>query len=169
VEVIREGLKATIRVAPAAIVEGAMVPGVQSGLGSDLEPVYREAVNSLSAKIAQVSDDEGEPYAEEIYPAITPKLEAEVSEVTLTVPCEQGLHARPAVLFVTTINNFAATGMVKNLTENKGPVEANSLISVMLIAARKGDVVHITAEGPQKDEVIAALVDLFDRNFDEKG
>jgi phosphotransferase system HPr-like phosphotransfer protein len=39
----------------------------------------------------------------------------------------------------------------------------------MLIAARKGDVVHITAEGPQKDEVIAALVDLFDRNFDEKG
>jgi phosphotransferase system HPr-like phosphotransfer protein len=27
--------------------------------------------------------------------------------------------------------------------------------------------VHITAEGPQKDEVIAALVDLFERNFDE--
>jgi phosphocarrier protein FPr len=168
-ELIPEEMKANIKICPAPFVEGAISAGVQSGLGSDLETVYREAVNSLSAKIAQVSDDEGEPYAEEIYPAITPKLEAEVSEVTLTVPCEQGLHARPAVLFVKTINNFDATVMVKNLTENKGPVEANSLISVMLIAARKGDVVHITAEGPQKDEVIAALVDLFDRNFDEKG
>jgi phosphocarrier protein len=57
--------------------------------------------------------------------------------------------------------------MVKNLTDNKGPVEGKSLISVLTLAARKGHEVLISAEGAQKDEVVEALIDLFDRNFDE--
>lgn len=166
-EIIPEEMKANIKICPAPFVEGAISAGVQAGLGSDLETVYREAVNSLQAKIAQLSENGGEILVEETVPAITAGPEGTVSEVTLTVPSEQGLHARPAALFVKTINSYDATVMVKNLTENKGPVKANSLISVMLLAARKGHVVHITAEGLQKDEVITALVDLFERNFDE--
>jgi phosphotransferase system HPr (HPr) family protein len=141
---------------------------VQAGLGSDLDTVYREAVNSLRAKIAQLTDDNAvDQIEEDPSTQVAPQLSGETSEVTLTVPSEQGLHARPAALFVKTINSYDATVMVKNISENKGPVEANSLISVMLIAARKGDQVHISAEGLQKDEVITALVNLFERNFDE--
>ena len=166
-EIIPLEMKDKIRVCPAPFVEGAISAGVQAGLGSDIDTVYREAVNALRAKIAQLADDIEEQIEEQPSSEMEPKLGGETSEVTLKVPSEQGLHARPAALFVKTINNFDATVMVKNISENKGPVEANSLISVMLIAARKGDHVHISAEGPQKDDVITALVDLFERNFDE--
>jgi len=166
-EIIPSEMKANIKICPAPFVEGAISAGVQAGLGSDLDTVYREAVNSLKAKIEQLGDDEGEGIIEEPSTETEQKLGGETREVTLIVPSEQGLHARPAVLFVQTTNDYDATVMVRNLTENKGPVEANSLLSVMLLAARKGHEVHITAEGPQKDEVITALVSLFERNFDE--
>ncbi len=167
-EIIPAEMKAKIKVCPAPFVEGAISAGVQAGLGSDLDTVYREAVNSLRAKIAQLTDDNAvDQIEEDPSTQVAPQLSGETSEVTLTVPSEQGLHARPAALFVKTINSYDATVMVKNISENKGPVEANSLISVMLIAARKGDQVHISAEGLQKDEVITALVNLFERNFDE--
>lgn len=166
-ELIPEEMKANIKICPAPFVEGAISAGVQAGLGSDLDTVYREAVNSLKAKIAQLSDDKFDGIIDETSTETEPKLNGESSEVTLIVPCEQGLHARPAVLFVQTINQYDATVMVKNLSENKGPVEANSLLSVMLLAARKGHEVHIRAEGPQKDEVITALLELFERNFGE--
>jgi phosphocarrier protein FPr len=166
-ELIPSEMKTNIRVCPAPFVEGAISAGVQAGLGSDLDTVYREAVNSLKAKIAQLADDSVEGIIEEPRAEIEPILGSETSEITLVVPSEQGLHARPAVLFVQTINDFDATVMVKNLTEDKGPVEANSLLSVLLLAARKGHLVQIRAEGPQKDEVITALVGLFERNFGE--
>ncbi len=57
--------------------------------------------------------------------------------------------------------------MVKNLTENKGPVEGKSLISVLTLAARQGHEVHISAEGEQKGRGGRSLDDLFERNFDE--
>lgn len=166
-EIIPSEMKAKIKICPAPFVEGAISAGVQAGLGSDLDTVYREAVNSLRAKITQLSDDEFDGIIDETSTGVAPKLSSEFSEITLIVPSEQGLHARPAVLFVQTVNQYDARVMVKNLSENKGPVEANSLLSLMLLAARKGHQVHIRAEGPQKDEVIMSLVDLFKRNFDE--
>ena len=166
-EIIPEEMKAKIKICPAPFVEGAISAGVQAGLGSDLETVYREAMNALRAKIAQLSGGDEDLLTEEASPEITPRMEGETSEVTLTVPNEQGLHARPAALFIRTIKSFDAKVMVKNLTEDKGPFEVNSLISLMLVAGRKGHRVQITAEGPQRDEVIGALVDLFERNFDE--
>jgi phosphocarrier protein len=69
---------------------------------------------------------------------------------------------------VKTIGRFDANVKVKNLTENKGPVEANSLISVMTIAARQGHQLHISAEGVEKDAVIDALIDLFERNLEDE-
>jgi multiphosphoryl transfer protein len=166
-DIIPEEMKAKIKICPAPFVEGAISAGVQAGLGSDLETVYREAMNALRAKVAQLSEGDEGLLGEEASPDITPKMEGETSEVTLSVPNEQGLHARPAALFVRTIKSFDAQVMVKNLTEDKGPFAVNSLISLMLVAGRQGHSVQITAEGPQKEAVIAALVDLFERNFDE--
>jgi len=166
-EIISEEKKAKIKVCPAPFVEGAISAGVQAGMGSDLDTVYREAVNSLKAKIAQLTDGEVEFTIEEPRSEQAQDQGNDYSEVTLVVPSEQGLHARPAALFVQTINHYDASVKVKNLSVNKGPVEANSLLSVMLLAAQKGHEVHIIAEGPQKDEVINALVELFERNFDE--
>ena len=165
---LSEEMKANIRICPAPFVEGAIAAAVQAGLGSDLSAVYKDAMQSLKLKTDQLSD------LIETVPAQEPTEEPIVvsdnncREITLDIPNKQGLHARPAVLFVKTIGGFDAKVLVKNLTENKGPVEANSLISVMTLGAKQGHQVHISAEGEEKDAVIEALIALFDRNLEDE-
>jgi phosphocarrier protein FPr len=165
---LSEEMKENIRVCPAPFVEGAIAAAVQAGLGSDLSTVYKDAMRSLKLKTDQLSDlIESEPEEPTAEPLVI-KSDNNRREITLVVPNKQGLHARPAVLFVKTIGGFNAKVMVKNLTEDKGPVEANSLISVMTLGAKQGHQVHITAEGNEKDAVIDALVDLFERNLEDE-
>jgi len=165
---LSEEMKANIQVCPAPFVEGAIAAAVQAGLGSDLSAVYKDAMRSLKLKTDQLSDlIESEPEEPSAEPLVI-KSDNNRREITLVVPNKQGLHARPAVLFVKTIGGFNAKVMVKNLTENKGPVEANSLISVMTLGARQGSQVLISAEGEEKDAVIDALVDLFERNLEDE-
>lgn len=166
-DILPEEMKANIRLCPAPFVEGALVAAVQAGLGSDLNAVYQDAMNALEMKRDQIAEESDEGGMEEAVLSPATEGEGETARVTLVVPNEEGLHARPAVLFVKTCGSFDATVMVKNLTNDKGPVPANSLISVMTIGARKGDRVEIVAEGSQQDEVIAALKDLFDRNLED--
>ncbi len=165
---LSDEMKANIRVCPAPFVEGAITAAVQAGLGSDLSAVYNDAMRSLKLKTDQLSDlIEPEP-EQEISDKPTDYNDNNRREITLVIPNKQGLHARPAVLFVKTIGGFDANVMVKNLTENTGPVEANSLISVMTLGAKQGNQVHISAEGKEKDEVIDALIALFDRNLEDE-
>jgi phosphocarrier protein FPr len=164
---LSEEIKANLRVCPAPFVEGAITAAVQAGLGSDLSAVYNDAMQSLKLKTEQLSDlienlSEQEEIEEHVEDSDNNRR-----EITLIVPNKQGLHARPAVLFVKTIGRFNAKVMVRNLTENKGPVEANSLISVMTLAARQGHEVHISAEGEEKNEVIDAVKALFERNLED--
>ncbi|MDY6846469.1 MAG: dihydroxyacetone kinase phosphoryl donor subunit DhaM [Chloroflexota bacterium] len=167
-EMVSDEMKANISVCPAPFVEGAIAAAVQAGLGSDLSSVYKEAMQSLKMKTEQLSDMIDSQAEEQVNQEIVTGSDKNEREITLTVPNKQGLHARPAVLFVKTIGKFDAKVMVKNLTENKGPVEANSLISVMTIAARQGHQLQITAEGEEKDAVINALKDLFERNLEDE-
>jgi len=166
-DLLSDDMKANIKVCPAPFVEGAIVSAVQAGLGSDLTAVYHEAIQSLKLKTEQLSDMIDTYPVEQPAEETTADKDNNKREVTLIVPNEQGLHARPAVLFVKTIGSYNSKVMIKNLTENKGPVAANSLISVMTLAARKGHQVHISAEGEEKDAVIDALIDLFKRNLND--
>ena len=167
-DLLSDEMKDNIRVCPAPFVEGAIAAAVQAGLGSDLSTVYRDAMRSLKLKTDQLSDLIETESEEE--PAEIPAGESDNNrrEITLVVPNKQGLHARPAVLFVKTIGGFDAKVMVKNLTEDKGPVEANSLISVMTLGAKQGHQVHISAEGEERDAVIDALENLFERNLEDQ-
>ncbi len=165
---VSDEMKSNIKVCPAPFVEGAIAASVQAGLGSDLNSVYKEAMQSLKMKTEQLSDMVDTQVEEKTAVEVITETDNNKREITLTVPNKQGLHARPAVLFVKTIGRFDANVKVKNLTENKGPVEANSLISVMTIAARQGHQLHISAEGVEKDAVIDALIDLFERNLENE-
>jgi len=165
---LSEEMKTNIRICPAPFVEGAIAAAVQAGLGSDLSSVYRDAMRSLKIKTDQLSELIEEESEQDEVEVTVIESDNNRREITLVVPNKQGLHARPAVLFVKTIGGFNAKVMVKNLTENKGPVEANSLISVMTLGAKQGSQVHISAEGEEKDAVIDALVDLFNRNLEDE-
>ncbi len=75
-----------------------------------------------------------------------------------------GLHARPAMQLVELANKYNSKIDVsnRNLT-----VDAKSIMSVMRLAATKGTVLKITADGADAAEAMAALVQLVREGFGE--
>ena len=75
-----------------------------------------------------------------------------------------GLHARAAAKFVT-----MASGFESEITIRRGDRETNgkSIMGVMMLAAAKGAVIEVCAEGDDAECALDALVDLIRRRFDE--
>ena len=82
-----------------------------------------------------------------------------------TIVNKYGLHARPAMQFVETANQFFSKVEVSNgvLT-----VDAKSIMSVMRLAATKGTVLKIVADGEDAEDAIKALAKLVDDGFGEE-
>lgn len=75
-----------------------------------------------------------------------------------------GLHARPASLFVK-----EATGLEVPVTiqkEGKPAVNARSMLGVMTLGAKHGDVVTLTAEGEGAEEALDTLVAFLEKDWD---
>ncbi len=74
----------------------------------------------------------------------------------VTVSASEGLHARPASLFVQAAK---ATGLdVTIAKEGKEPVSATSILKVLSLGVRQGDVVTLEAQGEGADEALDTLV-----------
>ncbi len=80
-----------------------------------------------------------------------------MKEKQAKVGAEEGLHARPAALFVKKAKEFDSEIVVV-----KGEKEANakSPLKVMTLAAKMGDEVTIRAEGDDAEEAVEALAAL---------
>ncbi|MFI0347298.1 MAG: HPr family phosphocarrier protein [Chthoniobacterales bacterium] len=76
-----------------------------------------------------------------------------------------GLHARPSALFVKTSNRFHADVWVEKDGER---VNGKSIMGLMMLAAGKGSVLRITAEGKDAADLIAALEELLLTHFGEE-
>jgi phosphotransferase system HPr (HPr) family protein len=87
-----------------------------------------------------------------------------MSEITLTVHHEVGLHARPASQFVQTAKQFAS-----DITVAHGEREANakSILGVLTLGANQGAVITVRADGEDADQALAALEALVADNFGE--
>ncbi len=92
-------------------------------------------------------------------------------EQTVTVDSPNGLHARPAMQLVDAANGFTC-----DITITKPPgedereptvVDAKSVMQVITLAAVQGTSLTLAAEGDDAEAAIAALADLFERQFDE--
>lgn len=78
-----------------------------------------------------------------------------------------GLHARPAHLFVQTANAYAARVTV--MRQGAGEqVDGKSIMGMMMLAAERGSTLELRAEGPDADELVRALVELVDAGFGEE-
>jgi phosphocarrier protein len=82
----------------------------------------------------------------------------------VTIVNKLGLHARAAAKFVTLASGFAS-----QITLKRGEREVNgkSIMGVMMLAAGRGTVVDICAEGDDAGEAIDKLVALIEDRFDE--
>lgn len=87
-----------------------------------------------------------------------------MQEKTILITHEVGLHARPASLFVQTASKFASE--IKVSCEDK-TANAKSILTVLTLGAHQGSEITITAEGPDAEEAVNALVDLVESNFGE--
>ena len=77
-------------------------------------------------------------------------------EREVTVVNKYGLHARPAMLFVELANSYTSKIEVSNGALG---VDAKSIMSVMRLAATKGTVLTIVADGAEAIESLAKLVE----------
>lgn len=72
----------------------------------------------------------------------------------ITVKNKQGLHARPAALFVQLANKFESAITVKR---NKERVNGKSIMGILMLAAEQGSQIIIEADGEDAFKAIAEL------------
>jgi PTS system galactitol-specific IIA component len=89
------------------------------------------------------------------------------SRVIITVGNPEGLHARPATLFVETASRFPCSIRVANLSRASPFADAKSILGVLSLGVRQGDEVVLEAEGDAATEALAALQRLVEAGFQQ--
>ncbi len=77
-------------------------------------------------------------------------------EAKFTVQSELGLHARPAGRFVSLAARFESTILVAREDDDEW-VSGRSVLSILSLAAGRGTVLRLRAEGPDAQAAIEAL------------
>lgn len=90
------------------------------------------------------------------------------AEKRTTLVNSQGLHMRPADMFVRVANRFAAEIQVAKGTQLDRLVDGKSILSILTLAAEQGAELIVTARGADDaDEAVTALVGLIESGFAE--
>ena len=77
---------------------------------------------------------------------------------------KQGLHARPAALFVQTANQFESEF---EILKDEAVVNGKSIMGIMTLAAEAGSTVKVRIQGVDVDIAMIAVEKLFESNFGE--
>jgi len=86
-------------------------------------------------------------------------------ERQVTINNRAGLHTRPAATLVKTAARFKADFFIQ---KDAMEINGKSIIGVMTLAAEQGSPLTLRFDGPDEEEAAAAVVDLFERGFDEQ-
>jgi phosphotransferase system enzyme I (PtsI) len=154
-----------VRLAPAPFVEGLLAAVVSAAAGGDLDAVAAEASAALGAKTGQLGEPEPEPELPAPAPA-TPVVAPSAETITRTVRVRnpQGIHARPAAL----IAEASAGADVRLRRLPDGPeASAASLSRLLILGARQGDELELSAQGPDAEAALDRIVTLFNDGFGE--
>lgn len=81
----------------------------------------------------------------------------------LTISIEEGLHARPAAKFVKLANKFPCEIWVEKDDEE---INGKSIMGLMMLAAAKGSVISVSAEGEKAETALEKLAELVDSGFE---
>ena len=75
-----------------------------------------------------------------------------------------GLHTRPAATLVKVAAKFRSEFMIY---KDGMEINGKSIIGVMTLAAEQGSKLALKFEGDDEADAAAAIIDLFERGFDE--
>lgn len=76
---------------------------------------------------------------------------------TISVIHRQGLHARPAALFVQQAKRFVSKVTVK---KGRKSVDGKSIMGLLTLAAHQGSRISILADGPDAGEALDQLIEV---------
>ena len=76
-----------------------------------------------------------------------------------------GLHARASALFVKTTSRFDSD---IRLTKEGVEVNGKSIMGIMMLAASKGSIVTLSANGADENEAMLVIGDLISNGFGEE-
>ncbi len=85
-------------------------------------------------------------------------------EKTVEIINNAGLHTRPAATIVKIAAKFKSEFFINR---NGMEINGKSIIGVMTLAAEKGSTLGLTFEGEDEKEACEAIMDYFNRGFDE--
>ena len=75
-----------------------------------------------------------------------------------------GLHTRPATIIVKLLQNCKSDVL---FTHKRETINAKSILSILMLAARRNAKITITAEGTTLPDTLNKLVEAFDTQFGE--
>lgn len=151
----------------APLVEGAVAAAMRALTGGTVEEVFAEARGALAVKREQLTPlmrQPGSPAQQATAAAIGAAAGSAEPQMVLTiiVPNRLGLHARPAARLVSLAAQYDAQ---ITLTHENGAASASSMNQVATLGVRQGDVLVVSAGGPQAAEALAAIEELALDNF----
>ncbi|MDR2592617.1 MAG: HPr family phosphocarrier protein [Chitinispirillales bacterium] len=86
-------------------------------------------------------------------------------EKDVTVVNKLGIHARPAGSIVRAASTFKSK---VELVKDGNTADAKSIMNVMMLAASKGTVISVRADGEDEQEAVQAVISLFENKFNEE-
>ena len=81
----------------------------------------------------------------------------------LTIPNEDGLHARPAAKFVKLANRYNCDIWVVKDDEE---INGKSIMGLMMLAAAQGTVITVTTEGEDAEDALEKITELVTSGFE---
>jgi len=142
---LEDDQRARVAIADAPIVEGAVAAAVAAETGGDLAAVVTAAESANRTGTQEPSES---------------AASAEALTARTTLVNKDGLHARPAADFVKRASDFEAAVTVNG-------VDAKSLLRIMSLGLGVGSEITLTAEGPDAQAALDALVGLIEAGFGE--
>jgi phosphotransferase system HPr (HPr) family protein len=85
---------------------------------------------------------------------------------TVVVTNPQGVHARPADLFVKLASQYESK---IDVIKDGERVDGKSILAILTLAAVEGTKLKLEVTGPDAEAALAALTELVRRDFDENG
>ena len=75
-----------------------------------------------------------------------------------------GLHARATAKLITLANTFSSSIKISKGTKT---IDGKNMMAVLMLGAGKGTTLNFSFEGEDQNKAHTAIVDLFNRRFDE--
>lgn len=77
---------------------------------------------------------------------------------------KMGLHARPATAIVKLLQNCKSEVLFRYKKET---INAKSILSILMLAARRNSKITIDVEGEDAEETLAKLIKAFENQFED--